>query len=146
MKTRGLTVVNRWAESGLHTLVVMERTTVEVARQTTTCETSYYATNQQVETAQHAVQSDLAQVIRGHWGGEAANWIRDVTFNEDHIKTRDGNQAQILASLRTLAIRLLRKARFSNLQAALEVRRGSIRKLLCIHYGILMLLICWKMV
>jgi predicted transposase YbfD/YdcC len=32
--------------------------------------------------------------------------IRDVTFNEDHIKTKAGNQAQIMALLRGLAIEL----------------------------------------
>jgi predicted transposase YbfD/YdcC len=26
--------------------------------------------------------------IRFHWGVESNNWIRDVTFNEDHIKTK----------------------------------------------------------
>jgi hypothetical protein len=115
-----LTFADRWAKSGLQSLVVMKRTTVALAKQKTTCETSYYVTNQPVERAQHAVQSDLAQAIRGHWGVEAENWIRDVTLNEDHVKTKDGNQAQVLASLRTLAIRLLRKAKISNFQAALE--------------------------
>jgi hypothetical protein len=35
-------------------------------------------------------------------GAESNNWIRDVTVNEDHIKTKAGNQAQIRALLHGL--------------------------------------------
>ncbi len=51
---------------------------------------------------------------------ESNNWIRDVTFNEAHIKTKAGNQAQIMALLRGLAIQLIRKTSSKNFQAAIE--------------------------
>ena len=44
----------------------------------------------------------------------------DVTFKEDKIKTKLGNQAQIMGGLRSLAVRLLRKAKVNNFQAAIE--------------------------
>jgi predicted transposase YbfD/YdcC len=43
-----------------------------------------------------------------------------VTFNEDHIKVKAGNQAQIMARLRSLAITLIRKTKPKNFQAAIE--------------------------
>jgi len=49
---------------------------------------------------------ELTQAIRFHWGVESNNLIRDVTFNEDLIKTKAGNQAQITAQLLSPAIEL----------------------------------------
>jgi predicted transposase YbfD/YdcC len=31
---------------------------------------------------------ELAMAIRKHWSIESDNWIRDVTLNEDKIKTK----------------------------------------------------------
>ncbi|MDD5276895.1 MAG: hypothetical protein PHR16_12540 [Methylovulum sp.] len=62
----------------------------------------------------------MAKAIRCHWGVESNNWIRDVTFNEGHIKTKAGHQAQIMALLRGLAIELIRKTSPKNFQAAIE--------------------------
>ena len=62
----------------------------------------------------------LIQTIRCHWGVESNNWIRDVTFNEDRIKTKAGNQPQIKALLRGLAIELIRKTSPKNFQATIE--------------------------
>ena len=69
---------------------------------------------------------ELTQAIRSHWGVESNNWIRDVTFNEDHIKTKAGNQAQIMALLRGLAIELIRKSSPKNFQAAIEKFADSV--------------------
>jgi predicted transposase YbfD/YdcC len=116
----GLKVDPRWAESDFRTLIVMHRQTVEVASQQRSDETSYYVSNLPVPPEQPAAQADLFKAIRGHWGVEADNYIRDVTFREDDVKTKNGNQGHILASLRTLAIGLLRKANTKNFQATLE--------------------------
>jgi predicted transposase YbfD/YdcC len=116
----GLAVDPRWAESGFQTLVVMERQTVEAASQKCSAETSYYVSNRYVTPEQHPAQADLFNAIRGHWSVEADNYIRDVTFREDDVKTKSGNQGHILAGLRTLAMGLLRQANISNFRAALD--------------------------
>ncbi len=116
----GLTVDPRWAESGFHTLVVMKRQTVEVKTQKRSAETSYYVSNLPVTQEQRSAQADLFNAIRGHWSVEADNYIRDVTLGEDAVKTKNGNQGHILASLRTLAMGLLRKANIQNFRAALD--------------------------
>jgi len=51
---------------------------------------------------------------------EADNYIRDVTFREDDVKTKNGNQSHILAGLRTLAMGLLRQTNIQNFRAALD--------------------------
>ena len=116
----GLSVDPRWAESGFQTLAVMERQTVEVASQKRSAETSYYVSNLPVAPEQQPAQADLFNAIRGHWSVEADNYIRDVTFREDDVKTKNGNQGHILASVRTLAMGLLRQANIQNFQAALD--------------------------
>jgi hypothetical protein len=60
---------------------------------------------------------------------ESNNWIRDVTFNEDKIKTKSGHQAQIMGRLRSFAMALLRKTPARNLQAAIEKFADSVSSL-----------------
>ena len=110
----------RWSESGLRTLVVMKRQTIITAQQKASSEVSYYMSNQQVSPEQFDVQSELFTAIRRHWGVESENWIRDVTFNEDQVKTRCADQAHVMACLRTFVVQLFRKANLRNFQAAVE--------------------------
>jgi len=125
-----LSLDSRWQSSGLSALIVMERETVEIAKQKTTFDTSYYVSNSAIESSSvHALTEELAGAIRCHWGVESNNWIRDVTFNEDHIKTKAGNQAQIMALLRGLAIELIRRTSPKNFQAAIENLSDSIANL-----------------
>jgi len=120
----------RWKASGLGVCVAVERETFEVATRKTTAETSYYISNQAVPPgAAQATVEELAQAVRGHWGVESDNWIRDVTFNEDNVKTKSGNQAQIMGRLRGLAMALLRKTSAKNLQAAIERFTDSVSDL-----------------
>jgi predicted transposase YbfD/YdcC len=117
---RAVSLAPRWSDSGLHTLVVMTRHTVTLATQKTTCETAYYISNQALSTDPQAQAMELTGAIRQHWHVESDNWIRDVTLNEDHIKTTSANQAQITGCLRSLALRLLRRFNVKNFQEALE--------------------------
>jgi Transposase DDE domain len=50
---------------------------------------------------------------RGHWEIEnRIHWVRDVTFDEDRCQIRKGNGAHIMASIRNLAISLIRLLKF----------------------------------
>jgi len=110
----------RWDQSGLTTLIVMARRTTDLASQKHSAEVSFYCTNAAVDPMDEITQQELFQAIRGHWGVEADNYLRDVSFQEDQVKTKHGNQAQVLASFRTVAIQLFRQAGFANFKAALE--------------------------
>lgn len=110
----------RWNESGLVTLIVMSRRTTQTAKQKSAAEVSFYLSNAQLQPHAEQLQTELVTAIRQHWHIESDNYIRDVSFQEDHVKTKDSNQGHVLASLRTLAIRLFREAHIQNFRAALD--------------------------
>lgn len=58
-----------------------------------------------------ATPARLLSLSRGHWTLEnRLHWVRDVTFDEDRSRVRTGAGAQVMASIRNLAISLLRLA------------------------------------
>lgn len=70
---------------------------------------------------QHAPPVVLLAWIRGHWAIEnCLHWVRDVTFDEDRSQIRTGNSPRIMATLRNLAITLLRQAGHTNIAKALR--------------------------
>jgi predicted transposase YbfD/YdcC len=71
-------------------------------------------------TAAQAHPARLADWIRGHWAIEAHHHIRDATFAEDASQVRAGAAPQVMASLRNLAIGLLRRHGDRNIAAALR--------------------------
>ena len=61
----------------------------------------------------------LAAWVRGHWHIEnKLHWVRDVTYQEDKSLVRTGNAPRVMASLRNLAISLLRLDGHANIAAA----------------------------
>lgn len=52
----------------------------------------------------------FARAVRGHWGVEnKLHWVLDVCFREDQSRARAGYAAENLATLRRLALNLLRR-------------------------------------
>ena len=61
----------------------------------------------------------LAAWVRGHWEIEnKLHWVRDVTYQEDKSLVRTANAPRVMASLRSLAISLLRLDGHANIAAA----------------------------
>jgi predicted transposase YbfD/YdcC len=53
---------------------------------------------------------ELARAIRGHWSIEnSLHWVLDVALREDDCRVRSGHAAANLATLRHIALNLLRK-------------------------------------
>ena len=66
-----------------------------------------------------ASPATLAAWARGHWEIEnCLHWVRDVTYLEDKSLVRTGNAPRVMASLRSLAISLLRLDGHDNIAAA----------------------------
>jgi len=61
-------------------------------------------------TPRQADPARLLSLIRGHWSVESRHWTRDVTFGEDRSRLRCGHGPQIMATLRNLALTLIRRA------------------------------------
>jgi predicted transposase YbfD/YdcC len=61
----------------------------------------------------------LAAWVRSHWEIEnKLHWVRDVTYQEDKSLVRTGNAPRVMATLRSLAISLLRLHDHTNIAAA----------------------------
>lgn len=75
----------------------------EVNGQTTT-ERRYYLSSLKLDV------ETFARAVRGHWGVEnKLHWVMDVCFGEDQSRARTGYAAENLATLRRLALNLLKR-------------------------------------
>lgn len=72
----------------------------------------------------------MAEAVRSHWAIEnQLHWVLDVVFKEDHCRTRKDHAPQNLATLRHIALNLLRQDKSTKiglkarrLKAALDIR------------------------
>ncbi|WP_374216245.1 ISAs1 family transposase [Frankia sp. R82] len=81
-------------------------------------ETAYLITSM---ATHHANPTWLAAFAREHWHVEnRPHWVRDVTFGEDLSQVRTGNAPRVMASLRNLAITILRLTGTTNIAAGIR--------------------------
>lgn len=99
-----LTYLRQYADwPGLHTIVQVqtERRVIGGRSKTTT---KYYITS-----LGHNAQAIL-NAARGHWSIEnQLHWILDVAFREDDCRVRKGHAARNLATMRRVALNLLKR-------------------------------------
>ena len=110
----------RWKDSGLHTMIAVTRHTLDIKKDKSSDETSYYISNRAISEKKPEAAEDLAGAVRKHWGVESNNWILDVAFKEDKVITKAANQSHIMGRLRGFGLQLLRKVCVTNFQAAME--------------------------
>ena len=94
-------VHSKWQNAGIQTLVKVTRQTTKLKNQKESQEISYYVTNQISEI------QELANAIRGHWSVEVNNYIRDVNFGEDHIKSFKINIQRSISSVLTFIMNVM---------------------------------------
>lgn len=86
----------------------IQRNRTEMVSQKEHTETVYGITSL---TPLKANPARLLSLARGQWSIEnRLHYVRDVTYDEDRCRVRKGKGAQVMASLRNLAISLLRMA------------------------------------
>jgi len=72
-----------------------------------------------ITSDRRAGPATLAAWVKGHWEIEnKLHWVRDVTYQEDKSLVRTGNAPRVMASLRSLAVSLLRLGGHDNIAAA----------------------------
>ncbi len=87
---------------GLSTIVMVERERYVDGK--TSLDTSYYVTSMGSDA------ETIAQAVRGHWGIEnSLHWVLDIAFREDESRIRKENAPANFATIRHMALNLLRK-------------------------------------
>lgn len=72
-------------------------------------------------TPEKASPAALLALVRGHWAIEnRSHWVRDVTFDEDRSQLRRGTAPRMMASLRNLAIAIIRRLGFRYIPTGLR--------------------------
>lgn len=67
-------------------------------------------------SAREAAPEHLATYVRKHWSIEnKVHWVRDVTFREDASQIRTGSRPRVMATLRNLAVGLIRQAGYTKI-------------------------------
>jgi len=124
--TRTIKVVTApaWVEfHGAAQVAQVRRTVTRLGKKTV--EVVYLITSD----ARSASPVSLAAWVQGHWGIEnRLHWVRDVTFDEDRSQVRTGAAPQVMATLRNLAISLLRLAGWTNIAHALRHHAADNRR------------------
>ena len=88
---------------GLKSLVMVDSERVDKSTGEIQKEKRYYISSLSAEAKK------LGEAIRLHWGVEnGLHWSLDVSFNEDHNRTRTGNAAENLPIVRRIALNLLK--------------------------------------
>jgi predicted transposase YbfD/YdcC len=96
--------------------IVRRRRSLTSSRSST--ETVYAITSL---TPAQASPTQLAAALRGHWAIEdRLHWVRDVTYGEDLSQVRTASGPRVMATLRNLAITILRLAGATSIAAALR--------------------------
>lgn len=71
--------------------------------------------------AREAAPAHLAGYVRGQWTIEnKVHYVRDVTYREDASRVRTGSHPRIMATLRNLAIGLIRQAGYTKIAATIR--------------------------
>jgi predicted transposase YbfD/YdcC len=92
--------LNQW--EGLQSVGLVEA--IRESKGQRTVERRYYLSSLPLDVAQ------FARAVRGHWGVEnKLHWVMDVCFREDQSRARTGYAAENLATLRRLALNLLKQ-------------------------------------
>lgn len=113
---RGSYVDPRWHKSGLQTLLVVERERLTIKGISESVETHYYVSNAQAD----AHGQELFKAIRGHWSVETRNYCRDVSLQEDRLRTGKEAVSRHLARLRSVVLNRLETHQPTNRIAMIE--------------------------
>lgn len=104
----------RWDKSKIDTVIEVKREIENIKKAVKYEEISHYISNQDNNYI------ELCHAIRNHWQVEVTNHIRDVTFDEDNMRSKKYEVSRSMASIRTLSYSLLGKVECTNKIAQLE--------------------------
>jgi hypothetical protein len=100
--------------------IVVERESSTLDDVRVSIETRFYVTD--LAEADACVEQ-LLRLVRGHWSIESLHWVRDNTFDEDRSQVRTGTIPRVLATLRNLAIGIIRHTTYRTVNIAAATRQ-----------------------
>jgi predicted transposase YbfD/YdcC len=74
---------DRWSHAGFNSLLRVKRTSTKLKTNDSSEETAYYITNGKAENAY-----EYFEAVRNHWSIEVNNHCRDVSLQEDRLRTK----------------------------------------------------------
>lgn len=98
----------RWNKSGIAKIIEVRRTRYNCKKQSESKETSFYVTNYNYNN------QELAGAVRKHWTVEVLNYIRDVNFGEDEIRSKYTGIQRSISSILTTITNGLQRLNFKN--------------------------------
>lgn len=107
---------SRWEQSSFKALLRVERTRIMLKTNDSSKETSYYISNGSTENA-----LEYFGAIRNHWAIEVNNHYRDVSLKEDQLRTKIEPVTKVLASMRTLVLKLFKQWKPKNMVAQMQL-------------------------
>jgi predicted transposase YbfD/YdcC len=91
----------------------VRREVTHLSKNKESCEIAYGITSL---TPEKASPQRVLALNRMHWGIEnSLHWVRDETFHEDRSQIRTGTAPRVMATLRNLAITILRRCGATNI-------------------------------
>jgi predicted transposase YbfD/YdcC len=112
---------------------LVERTTFRPVRKngkTTRVETAVAVLGVTTLTPTNSIPEHVATYIRGHWGVEnKSHYVRDVTYREDASRVGRADKPRVMATLRNIAISLIRLAGHTTIAPTTRVLRYSLDQL-----------------
>jgi predicted transposase YbfD/YdcC len=116
----------RWYNAGFKALIKVDRDSYNCKTNVSSLETAYYITNMAIESA--ITNNEIFEAIRAHWTIETNNYIRDVTFKEDNLRTKFTTIARNTATCRTAVLNILYKEKLKNIRAKIEELSDDFQK------------------
>jgi predicted transposase YbfD/YdcC len=95
-------------------VILVNREREEIKSGKKSFEQSYYLTNERKK------YQEICEAVRGHWGVETNNHLRDVTLKEDSLRTKKKSISRVMTGIRTLAIKVLAETKCENKRSQLE--------------------------
>lgn len=104
--------------SGLSTIAMV--VSKRKVNETTTVEKRYYISNYKKDLEK------IAKMIRNHWGIENSfHWVLDMDFNEDQCRKRMKNSAKNIATVRKIALNMLKLEKTYNASIKSKILKAA---------------------
>jgi len=113
---------DRWKNSGIQSLISIERERTILKTGKISNETVYFISNLSLNPI---IGEELFNAVRNHWKVEADHYVRDVTLGEDKIQCLKKNLPRVMAiAIGTILNLLRRKNKNNNMR---ELREDLVR-------------------